>query len=122
MTEMTWAELLPAGTVWTSCRAHRALTFWDVHIQAWVHYADQALPGSGLVCDAAAEVPGPAAQSLWDAPDGTVWMFVPAWRAWTGWMPGEDGHWQREVAEFRVAYPDAPSWDGWTPAARKRRA
>jgi len=50
----------------------------------------------------------------WDAPDGTIWFFFPPWREWTGWMPGEDGHWQRTVEEFRKTYPSAPSWDGWT--------
>jgi hypothetical protein len=47
----------------------------------------------------------------WEAPDGTVWFYYGPWGEWTGWMPGQDGHWQRTAEEFRRTYPDAPPWE-----------
>ena len=44
----------------------------------------------------------------WEAPDGTRWFYTAAWDEWTGWEPGEDGHWQLDGEEFRRLYPEAP--------------
>lgn len=40
------------------------------------------------------------------ADDGTRWLFSPALRLWTGWMPGEDGSWYRDPAEMERTYPE----------------
>lgn len=47
----------------------------------------------------------------WTAPDGTRWLYMPQYREWHGWQPGEDGLWVRSAEEFRRTYPDAPAWD-----------
>lgn len=48
---------------------------------------------------------------VWDPGDGTAWFFAPEIDLWTGWVPGEDGHWAFSDEEFRVMYPKAPKED-----------
>lgn len=48
----------------------------------------------------------------WEPGDGTRWLYFPQFREWHGWVPGEDGLFIQDVAEFREIYPDAPSWEG----------
>jgi len=48
----------------------------------------------------------------WTAPDGTHWFWTGGTiNGWTGWQPGEDGHWFYSKEDFRRVYPDAPRWD-----------
>lgn len=51
-------------------------------------------------------------EGVWDAPDGTRWLYSGGNIAgWTGWQPGEDGTWFMSRADFRRVYPSAPDWD-----------
>lgn len=49
--------------------------------------------------------------AIWDAPDGSRWIYTASWEEWTGWEPGTDGHFQRTIEQFRAEYPEAPDWD-----------
>lgn len=43
---------------------------------------------------------------VWQAPDGTEWLYSPEFDVWNGWQPGEDGLWELTPAEFAAAYPE----------------
>jgi hypothetical protein len=60
-------------------------------------------------------------EQVWEAGDGTRWMYFPQFGEWHGWMPGEDGLWVRTAEEFHDWYPEAPPWDARTKPARNDR-